>query len=95
MTFDVTVLDPCRTTAITTVDVTAGLSLKLGATASMDFLEAVTATETSTSLTGICGTKTYSIIDPGNNNAVVDWITIAPKANVAGTYTITATPILE
>ena len=95
MTFDVTVLDPCRTTAITTVDVTAGLNLKLGAEASMDFLEAVTATETSTSLTGICGTKTYSIIDPGNNNAVVDWITITPKANTPGTYTIKAKPVLE
>jgi hypothetical protein len=95
MTFTVTVKDPCRTTAITTVDVTAGLNLKLGATASMDFTEAVTAVETSTALSGICGTKTYSIIDPSAGNAVVSWIAIAPKAGVTGTYTITATPILE
>ena len=95
MTFDVTVTDPCRTTAITTVDVTAGLTHKLGTTATLDFLEAVTAVETSTSLPAICGAKTYTVIDPGNGNAAVSWISIAPKAGATGTYTITSSPVLE
>lgn len=51
--------------------------------------------ESETSLTAICGAKSYSIIDPNDGDAVVDWFTIAPKANTAGTYTITAAPVLE
>lgn len=95
MSFNVVVADPCRTTAITTVDVTSGLSLKLGETATKDFLEAVTAVETSTSLPAICGAKSYSVIDPSDSNNVVSWISIAAKSGSAGTYTITASPIDE
>lgn len=95
MTFNVDVVDPCRTTAITTVDVTAGLTLELGNTATIDFLEAVDAVETSTNLSAICGAKSYSVVDPNSSNAVVSWISIAAKTGVSGTYTITASPILE
>ena len=71
------------------------MSLELGNVATLDFLEAIDDVETSTNLVAICGTKSYVVIDPGNGNAAVDWISIAPKTGVAGTYTITATPILE
>lgn len=95
MTFDVNVVDPCRTTAINSVDVAAGMTLELGNTATLDFLEAVDAVETSTQLKAICGTKSYVVIDPANSNNAVSWISIAPKSGVAGTYTITASPTNE
>lgn len=95
MTFDVDVVDPCRATAITTVDITAGMTLELGNTATLDFLEAVDAVETSTEISGICGTKSYVVVDPNNGDAAVDWISVAAKAGVSGTYTITASPVLE
>ena len=95
MTFNVDVVDPCRTTSITTVDVLAGMTLELGNTATLDFLEAVDAVETSTQLTAICGPKSYVVIDPGNSNTAVSWISIAAKTGVAGTYTITAAPTDE
>lgn len=95
MTFNVQVNDPCRTTSITTVDILAGMTLQLGNTATLDFLEAVDAVETSTNVQEICGKKSYVVVDPSNSNAAVDWISIAAKTGVAGTYTITASPILE
>ena len=95
MTFDVQVNDPCRTTTITTVDITAGMTLELGNTATLNFLEAVDSVETSTNVLEICGAKSYVVLDPGNSDAVVDWISIAATAGSPGTYTITASPILE
>ena len=95
MTFDVQVNDPCRTTAINTVDVTAGMTLELGDTATLDFLEAVDAVEVSTEIAAICGTKSYVVVDPNNGDAAVSWISIAAKAGVSGTYTITASPTDE
>lgn len=38
-----------------------------------------------------CGARTFSVVD-GSGNAV-SWITIAAKAGVANTYTITAAPV--
>ena len=95
MTFNVQVNDPCRTTSIATVDILAGMTLQLGNTATLDFLEAVDAVETSTNVAAICGAKTYVVVDPSASNAAVSWISIAAKSGVAGTYTITASPILE
>lgn len=95
MTFDVTVIDPCRTTAIVTVDITAGMTLELGDTASLDFLEAQDAVSISTDLPAICGTMSYVVVDPSDSNNAVSWISIAAKVGSAGTYTITASPILE
>lgn len=95
MTFNVDVVDPCRTTAITTVDVLAGMTLELGNTATLDFLEAIDAVETSTNLVAVCGPKSYVVVDPGSSDAPVSWISIAAKVGSAGTYTITASPILE
>lgn len=95
MTFNVDVVDPCRATPIQTVDITAGMTLELGNTATLDFLEAVDDVETSTNLAAICGAKSYVVVDPNNANAAVSWISIAAKAGVTGTYTITASPVLE
>lgn len=95
MEFDVTVLDPCRTEAINSVDVTAGIELKLGETATLDFLEATDATSVSTGVYQLCGSFSYVIVDPNDSDAVIDWISIAAHASTAGTYTITASPILE
>ena len=95
MTFDVTVIDPCRTTAIATVDIAAGMTLELGNTATLDFLEAIDAVSTATDLPAICGTKSYVVVDPGDSNNAVSWISIAAKVGSTGTYTITASPILE
>lgn len=38
-----------------------------------------------------CGARTFSVVDGSDNN--VSWITIAAKAGVANTYTITAAPV--
>ena len=43
----------------------------------------------------ICGPKTYVVINPSDSNNPVSWISIAAKAGSAGTYTITASPVLE
>jgi len=93
MTFVVTVLDPCRTTAINAVDVAAGITLQLGNTATLDFLEAVDAVETSSSIKAICGPKSYVVVD--SSDVAITWISIAKKTGVTGTYTITAAPVLE
>lgn len=94
MTFDVVVNDPCRTASIATVDITAGLNLEVGNTASIDFLEAVDAVETSSAIKGICGTKSYVVLDAVGGTAVT-WISLQAKTGFAGTYTITAAPVLE
>ena len=95
MTFNVDVVDPCRTTAIATVDIAAGMTLELGNTATLDFLEAIDGVETSTNLVAVCGPKSYVVVDPGASDAAVSWISIAAKVGSAGTFTITASPILE
>ena len=95
MTFDVNVVDPCRTTPIQSVDVAAGMTLELGNTAPLDFLEAIDDVETSSNLVAVCGPKSYVVVDPNNGNAAVSWISIAAKTGVAGTYTITASPTDE
>ena len=95
MTFNIQVNDPCRTTPIQAVDISAGMVLELGNVATLDFLEAVDDVETSTNLVAICGTKSYVVVDPNNSNTAVDWISIAPKTGSTGVYTITAAPVLE
>ena len=95
MTFNVDIVDPCRTTPIQSVDIAAGMTLELGNTATLDFLEAIDDVETSTNLSAVCGTKSYVVVDPGNSDTAVSWISIAAKTGVAGTYTITASPTDE
>jgi hypothetical protein len=94
MEFDVEVLDPCRTRNINTVDVTAGITLELGNTATLDFLEATDETEVAAGIDTLCGDFTYRVVDPNNADWEVDWITVTASAT-AGAYTITASPILE
>ena len=94
MTFDIVVNDPCRTTAIATIDITPGMNLELGNTAKLDFLEAVDAVETSSSIKAICGAKSYVVLNAVGGTAV-SWISIAAKTGSTGTYTITASPVLE
>lgn len=95
MTFTVEVKDPCRVATIATVDVTSGISLKLGDVGAIDFLAAIDNVSTDTTMPDRCGPKTYVIVDPNNADTPVSWITTVAKSGVAGTYTITASPILE
>ncbi len=94
MNFVVEVNDPCRTTAIATIDITAGMNLELGNTATLDFLEAVDAVETSSTVQAICGAKSYVVLNAVGGTAV-SWISVAAKTGSSGTYTITASPVLE
>lgn len=93
MTFDVDVLDPCRTTTINTVDVTAGITVRLGETQTLDFSEATDSVEVAAAVDTLCGDFSYSIVDPNNGDTVISWISIAPAS--AGLYTITASPTDE
>jgi hypothetical protein len=95
MTFTVTVQDPCRTVTINTVDVTAGITMKLGNVKTMDFLEATDVVSVATTMADRCGPKSYVVVDPSDSDTPVSWISIAAKAGVAGTYTITASPTDE
>jgi len=95
MTFTVEIKDPCRTATIATVDVTSGISLKLGEVVSIDFLAAIDNVSTDTTMPDRCGPKSYVVVDQSISDTPVSWITIVAKAGVAGTYTITASPVLE
>lgn len=61
----------------------------------MDFLAATDKVSDDTTMADRCGPKSYVVVDPANNDEVISWISIAPKAGATGTYTITASPILE
>jgi hypothetical protein len=93
MEFTVSVLDPCRTRAINSVDVTAGITLELGNTATLDFTEATDATSVAAGIYQLCGPFSYVVVDP-NDDTPIDWITITDQGT-PGIYTITASPILE
>lgn len=94
MTFDVDVLDPCRTTTINVVDVSAGITVRLGETQTLDFSEATDSVEVAAAVNTLCGDFSYSIVDP-SDDTVIPWISIAPHASTSGLYTITASPTDE
>ena len=95
MEFDVEVLDPCRTTVINDVDVTAGITVRLDETQTLEFAEATDSVEVAAAVNTLCGDFSYVVVDPNDSDTPVSWISISPSTSNAGYYTITASPTLE
>ena len=94
ITFDITILDPCKTTVLNAVSL-ATLSVTNGEVQSITFAESTDTVEIAKQIDTICGLRTHAIVDQGNGDAPVDWVTIVYNEDEPKTYTITATPTDE
>ena len=90
ITFTINVQDPCRTSTITAVSLSA-MNVILGEIAYQNFVEAVDSAGTSYGAT-VCGNRVYEILDRVSQNVA----TVASVETVsAGNYRVKATSVLE
>ena len=68
-------------------------TVKIDATATFNFLEAVDSLETSQAILGLCGKRNYQIMESDGTTAS-NWCSIA-STSTAGTYKVTIAPINE
>ena len=90
--FVIKVSDPCTSTTLTTQAITT-LSTNNGVTGTVDLTEVLDSQGTTRGQAGLCGARTYEI--KTSADAAINWVTIAAKTDVTGTYTITAVPTLD
>ena len=93
MSFDITIVDPCKTTVLNPVSLSGGITVINGETGSITFTEATDTVEQAKKIYTICGERSHRIVDPNDNDAEIDWLTIVD--NEDGTYTVTAYPTDE
>ena len=89
ISFTVNYVDPCASTTLTTLTIPS-ITVAVGGTQSVTFSEVGTAIETSIGNSYSCGTRTYSIVDAANSDAVVS--TGMTVTGSSGTYTVAVTP---
>lgn len=93
ITFTVTITNPCWTTSIPQLifSPAATLGVTHGLSDTQEFVRPISAVETSTRNTLVCGTYEYVVYtDQSTTVPTHPWVTIAEKANTPGTYVITA-----
>lgn len=95
ISFTIAIVDPCRTTVISSIDLSAGITVKSGKISTLEYAMPTDSVEVATNKDTLCGDFAYKIVDHNNNDFVVDWISIAPKANTNNRFIITAKPMFE
>ena len=92
ISFNVVVEDPCDTSTITPLGLSAQTIVN-GGTYTWTFTEAVIAVETANEGQNLCGARTYKVYREGGTSTEVtgDWITITETS--AGNYELVASPI--
>ena len=92
ISFNVVVEDPCDTSTITPLGLSAQTIVN-GGTYTWTFTEAVIAVETANEGQNLCGARSYKVYREGGTSTEVtgDWITITETSS--GTYELVASPI--
>ena len=89
--WSVTFTDPCVGTTFTALTIPT-ITVTIGGSQTYDFAEPVTAAETThkSGVIGLCGTRSYSIVESNGTTLVTSGMTVTLKTG--STYTITVTP---
>jgi hypothetical protein len=88
VSFTVTVVNPCLTTAITDITFSpASLSVADGSTTTASFTIPQDAIDSANTIQDLCGAKEYAVYD--TSTLVTTWASIAAHASTARTYVLT------
>ena len=90
--FDITVVDPCDSTILQSQSITT-LTTDNGVPSSVDFSDILDSQEVTRGQSALCGPRAYVI--KYLNDDPITWVTVAEKAGVADTWTISADPTLD
>ena len=92
VTITIEVTNPCKTTSLGSITFSpSSISVTDGSTATSEFTVPTDAVDTSTGITGLCGTKNYEIKD-SSDNVITTWAAITDSSVTSGSKTLTIDP---